>query len=789
MNVAPPDRNGQQDILPSVKARIIQPAGPENLARLESNLRRNQAALQHLLDLGLTPASVSKFHLGIKEPYRRKGDGKLVRHALCYPVISCDGEPLGRYGCCAIPGLTENPPDQCTWGRGKPLTYYSGSVDGKTGLVVAGTCQDLWAIDERLMSSLLADQAVVIAPSYGPNIPDEWKRPEFWSSWAAVYFAQGIDPAGERMARDLVRLCGREVFRVRVPESAGPGWVEFFKSGGTGEQFLDLLKCAQILSSPAPEEGGSTDQPGEFAANPVNINGAFVNGRLYYPFTVERRELERFGPKGGPGAERLVTSYVTKVIRSDGAVLDVVRLAAPRGTPRDRQVLALSDGTRIEKEPQPSHYATWHLDGIQEFIKAVRNNRPAPHRHLSELLADIMAHLRRSVWLPYDDDYTVLALYVALSFVYQVFDAVPLLMVRGDKGTGKSELGDAVARVSCNATIIGQGSAASVVRLLNEARGLVVLDDLESIGQVLEDAAFGDINQMLKLGYKKRTGHKAITDKNGKTTVFDFYGPKIINNTRGSDAILGSRAIHIQTRHISETKGREIILTGSDPDDLIRLRDELHAWGMASANLIYENYMEFVETGHARQSEIAAPLRTIAKLSGDDHVKETLEAALGRQYRRSQRTEDPVDLLREAISNCIREGVTEKLSASQLLLELRLLAEENSVIPSALMSETWLQPEWVGHQLRIQNVLKAGVKTKRIRLYGLVTRIYVLGPEYVRMVLGENPTISYRLDPLAFCEGNTCTKCRYDRVCETTIRGLKNAKRLNRGKSGRKTTK
>lgn len=596
MNVMQPDRNGQQEIPSSVKARMIQPAGPENLARVESNLRRNQAALQYLIDLGLTPASISKFHLGIKEPYQRKGDGKVVRYALCYPVISRDGEPLGRYSCSVIPGLTENPPEQCTWGRGKPLTYYSGSIEGKTTIVVASTCQDLWAIDERLTASMLGDQAVVIAPSHGPNVPDEWKRPEFWSSWAVIYFAQGIDPAGETMARDIVRLCGREVFRVSVPETAGYNWVEFFKSRGTREQFLELVNGAQVMSSPAPAGGDTTDQLGDFAASPVNINGAFVNGHLYYPFTVERREVERVGRTGGSGGERLVTSYVTKVVRSDGAVLDIVRLAAPRGTPRDRQVLALTDGTRIEKEPQPSHYATWQLDGIQAFIKALRNSRAAPHRPLRELLADIMAHLRRSVWLPYDDDYTVLALYVTMSYVYQVFAAIPLMMVRGEKGTGKSELGDALARVSCNATVVGQGSAAGVVRLLNEARGLVVLDDLESIGRLFEDASFGDINQMLKLGYKKRTGRKAITDRTGKTTIFDFYGPKVINNTRGVDPVLGSRMLHIRTRQPNDSVRRAATLTGSEPDETNKLRNELHAWGMINAGRVREPYVRLLDS-------------------------------------------------------------------------------------------------------------------------------------------------------------------------------------------------
>jgi hypothetical protein len=74
-----------------------------------------------------------------------------------------------------------------------------------------------------------------------------------------------------------------------------------------------------------------------------------------------------------------VTSYITKVVRSDGTVLDIVRLAAPRGTPRERQVLALTDGTRIEKEPQLSHYATWELDSIQRQFE-IRNEKENPKR-------------------------------------------------------------------------------------------------------------------------------------------------------------------------------------------------------------------------------------------------------------------------------------------------------------------------------------------------------------------------------------------------------------------------
>lgn len=789
MSTMPPDPNGQQDsFLPN--RRPAQTAGPENLARLEGNLWRNETALQYLFDRGIAPATIRRFHIGIKEPYKRKTNGRVISNVLCYPLISRTGDTLSHYGCYAIPGLTENAVDKVSWGRGKPRTYYSASAAEKTVLLVTDSCYELWVLDQHLKGSGLEDKSIIIAPSHGSTTPGEWKNPEFWSCWSAIYFVQHSNVSGEQIARDLSRFCGRDVLRAHVPEAKGQSWTEFFLTGGTGGQFVELLKSAPVLSSPVPVSGGIPDQLGEFAVNPVNINGAFVNGFLYYPFTVERREMEQVERRGRESARRLVTSYITKIVRSDGAVLDIVKLAAPRGTPHERQVLALTDGTRIEKEPQPSYYATWQLDSIQAFITAMQGKRPAPHRPLGTLLADVITHLRRSVWLPHDEDYAVLALYVTLSFVYQVFEAIPLIMVRGEKGTGKSELGDAISRVSCNATIIGQGSAASLIRLLNEARGLVVLDDLESVGRILEDTAFGDINQMLKLGYKKRTGRKAITDKNGKTTVFDFYGPKVINNTRGSDSILGSRMLHIQTRRIPDTLRRDMQLTGSEPEELMQLRNELHAWGMAEAELVYERYTLLLNTKRDRQSEISAPLRAIAQVSGDENIQALLESALDRQCTRRRQIESPAELLKEAIDSCIRRGATEQLAASQILLELRLLADENPSEWSNQSPAVWLKPVWMGHQLRALGVRDIQQKVRRVRLYGVITRVYKLRAGYVREVLDDNATVgefqSALCEPLAFCEDTLCSKCPYDKVCAMTIRGLKTGKRLNRGKSGHK---
>lgn len=766
-------------------------AGPENLGRLQSNLWRNSAATQYLLGRGLSAETIRKFHLDMKEPYRRKSDGLTVSGVLCYPLISQHGEPLGRYGYYAIPGVTENPPDSDGWGPGKTATYYSGDVAGKTTLLVADSCRELWVLDQHLEGTELERSVVIIAPSHGSSLPDEWKTSEFWASWAKVIFVHSDAARHAQTTRVLIRHCGREVFRVRVPDNMGHCWAEFFLAGGTAERFIELLKTAPAFSDPPPMNNGHLETAGDFGVNTVNINGAFVNGHLYYPFTIERREVEKVERVRGGGREGLlVASYVTKIVRSDGAVLDIVKLAAPRGTPRERQVLALTDGTRIEREPQFSHYATWQFDSIRAFITAAQANRPAPHRPLKELIAEVVAHLRRSVWLPYEDDYTVLALYAAMSFVYQVFDAIPLLIVRGEKGTGKSELGDAISKVSCNATVIGQGSSAGVVRLLNEARGLVVLDDLESVGRAFETASFGDISQMLKLSYKKRTGRKAITDKSGKTTIFDFYGPKVVNNTRGVDPILGSRMLHIQTRRIPDAAHQDVTLTGSEPDELMQLRDELHVWGMASASLVYEHYVRLVDHKGGRRNEIVAPLRAIAQVAGEEKIQASLEAAVERQFTKRRVIESPADLLKEAVDNCIRRGMTVQISAAQINLELRLLAEESPTFQSADTTAVWQRPEWIGHQLRALQICDPQLKSGRARLYGVITRLYRLRSDYVLRITegltGRDQGVVQPRAAFDFCERNTCVECPYEKICPTTVSGLKAGKLQNRGRSGRK---
>lgn len=341
----------------------------------------------------------------------------------------------------------------------------------------------------------------------------------------------------------------------------------------------------------------------------------------------------------------------TVVVRSDRTVHSAVLTPAPKGTRERERVMRLTDGTLIDREPQANKYGTWSWPSIKTYLDG-----KAKVRHLADILRDVAAHLRASVWMPNEEDYALLTLTVTVTYAQAIFDSVPLILLTGPAGSGKSEMGGAMARVCCNAYVCGQSSAASIARLIDESRGFVVLDDLEGIGG--RGGQFGEIVQALKLSYDKATAVKLWTDvKSMRTERLDFYGVKMINNTRGANEILGSRMLRIQARRIPEglREGFGDLLP-TDDVRLNALRDELHTWTFENARLIESTYRSRYPKTSDRVDEIAAPLHVMAAITGDPRLSSHLEVALARQGRRVPNVQNPMELLRETLRDIVAQG-------------------------------------------------------------------------------------------------------------------------------------
>ncbi len=323
-----------------------------------------------------------------------------------------------------------------------------------------------------------------------------------------------------------------------------------------------------------------------------------------------------------------------------------------------------------------------------------------------------------------------------------------------------------MAAVCSNAYVCGQSSAASIARFIDESRGFVVLDDLESIGG--RGGQFNELVQALKLSYNKATAVKLWTDvKTMRTQRLDFYGVKMINNTRGTGDILGSRMLRIRTRRMPERLREEFRhLPPADAIRLDRLRNELHTWTFENVQLIESTYRARYPKTTDRPDEIVAPLRVMAAIAGDARLSSHLEVALTRQGRRMADVDNPKVMVCEALKNVVAQGY-DVVSPTHLSLEVRrLLSPIGDEMPE------WVKPVWVGRVLRSLGVVDEGLK--RTRVYGLNLRFYNLSSAYLARIKEEYRRRGTEIlvgskQPTGFCE--ECESCPFSTLdCEIMLK-------------------
>lgn len=745
----------------------VRAANQEFLARRQRRLRDNREAIAWLGKRGVRMETAEFFRLGLSEEYLDR-EGTTHRDALIAPVINSGGVPLGQSVYCNVPGLTLNPAANNGWMKGPPQTYYSEAVAEYKTLFVCEGLKDLWRTWQALKDEATLEM-LLISSTHGSAIPDEWQYASFWDRFDLVFLGHDADDAGDETARRIARIAGHEMLRVRPPKKrrADKDWTDFWQAGGTAAEFRELLAEAAVMSEEIAPSTEADTTLGRHDYKPVDITTAFHRGHLYYPVRTLNNALEEAKDERGNTVTRTVTAVETIVVRSDRTVHTVREEPAPRGTPTEERVLRLTDGTLIESRPKSSVYSTWSWSSIKAYRDGKSKTRP-----LKTILAEVNKFLRQSVWLPYEYDYDLLTLLVPVTYAQAVFQSVPMVLVVGPPGSGKSALGRAMCRVCANAASVGQISAAGVARLIHETKGFVVLDDLESLGSRSgKDAPqFGELVQALKLSYNKETSWKIWTDvsRGMKVERLNFFGIKMVNNTTGTDNILGSRMMRVQTRKLpEELKPAFGVSEQYDTTSLHRLRDELHTWTFENVALIDETYKRLFPSPTDRASEIAAPLRVFAEISGEEKLAQGLAQALETKSNSVADPDDPVEVMKEAMKRLIREGYKE-ISTTHVVMEMRTLIDQNTDRHMTNEIVKWEDPAWVGRQLRTYDIIDSNSQGARQWLFGKSLRIYPIEDHFVVEVLGQGEETPAYLErkPTDFCAG--CADCRY-RSADCTI--------------------
>jgi hypothetical protein len=241
--------------------------------------------------------------------------------------------------------------------------------------------------------------------------------------------------------------------------------------------------------------------------------------------------------------------------------------------------LDLPDGGRLWLHPIPAEPAVntpagWSREARQAWLAG----DPAPDsaalfREICEVIAD---------YLEFPPDTAAgttatLALWIMLTYGYPAWPAVPYLSVGGPMGSGKSRLGDVLARLVYRPLASSNLTGPALFRTLHDRGGVLLYDEAERLRQSTPDVQ--ELLSMLLAGYR-RGGQATRLEAVGDTfrpVAFDVYGPKVVICIQGLPPTLASRSIPVLMFRAGPESLKPRRRIDADAGRWQRLRDGLHA--------------------------------------------------------------------------------------------------------------------------------------------------------------------------------------------------------------------
>lgn len=256
-----------------------------------------------------------------------------------------------------------------------------------------------------------------------------------------------------------------------------------------------------------------------------------------------------------------------------------------------------------------------------------------------ELVAIVEQFLR--TYYLFDDDTLprIIAYYVLMTWLYDAFNAVSYLRALGGAGSGKSELMRRIGYV-CYRGIKSSGAdtPATMFRTVEQFGGTMVIDEYDQEGggettndfvKVLNMGAMRDgaVNRMME--YVDANG-----DKRMRPGSFSTYCPKLLNGRQDmKDDAIASRCL---TFYLMPNTQMELIkanvplfIDSTFRRRAMAIRNLLVRWRLERWQPEIEVRQEDIDPLISpRMNQVTAPMKAIARIGGDEGVKQDLTLLL-----------------------------------------------------------------------------------------------------------------------------------------------------------------
>lgn len=241
---------------------------------------------------------------------------------------------------------------------------------------------------------------------------------------------------------------------------------------------------------------------------------------------------------------------------------------------------------------------------------------PSEYGSHDQLINDIRSYIRRYVDLPEGFE-TIAIHYVILTWVYDCFNELPYLRVRGDYGSGKTRFLQTVGAICYRPMFVSGASTVSpIFHLLDTLRGTLVLDEADfrfsdEKAELVKILNNGNVRGMPVLRAQ------LSRQRDFEPRVFNVFGPKIIAmRTRYEDEALESRFLTGEFGDKQLDKNMPLNLPQTYREEALGLRNKLlmyrfRNWGR------YKLADQFRIKGMTpRLNQILAPLLAVAEDGG-----------------------------------------------------------------------------------------------------------------------------------------------------------------------------
>lgn len=315
----------------------------------------------------------------------------------------------------------------------------------------------------------------------------------------------------------------------------------------------------------------------------------------------------------------------------------------------------------------------WGFDDIEKFTQEQKSLA------FSELYN--LVYNKIEYYMDFDYDKSICSLltcFIIYTYFYPIFNFAPIIQMWGEFKSGKTKICSLLEALIFNPINSANISSASVFRLIESRRAVIILDESEDL---LGSEKSRDIRNMLLAGTGKsgETFRQEKTeDDTYSTRAYKVFSPKIIANIAGIDvAALQSRVIQVNTvtSNNKEKLNRDINLDNKVEWETVR--NELYRSSLmrsCEVDTMRTKLAQHELTG--RTFRIWEGILTIASLVGEETWNEMI--AFAKRNKESMENEmadfgnDPNELPSKLLSLCI-DGKPCKITPTDLLIKLNEL--------------------------------------------------------------------------------------------------------------------